>query len=155
MYIYLYIHILVSYIHIYIHIQICILFSYISKHIRYVPALLELGTLLSTTKDYHAAEGFLSSAISEEGPRTSSLNNLAIVYQVCTRIHIHMYKQISTYIYIDCNFWRGPMNIVAQYDGHGLLDMCVAVCCSKKLQSYSHHSHGPTVNQRWPGRPEV
>lgn len=48
---------------------------------KYVPALLELGTLSSTIKDFHAAQGYLSSAIQEEGPTASALNNLAIVYQ--------------------------------------------------------------------------
>ncbi len=48
---------------------------------KYVPALLELGTLLSADKDFAAAEALLSSAIREGGPTTAALNNLAIVYQ--------------------------------------------------------------------------
>ena len=62
----------------------------------YVAALKELGTLLSTRKEYHAAEQYLSAAIAHEGPTASALNNLAIAYQELGNHAdaVRMYKRV-------------------------------------------------------------
>jgi len=68
----------------------------VSLQPRYVPALLELGTLLSTQKQYAAAERYLQAAIEEGGPTSSALNNLAIAQQELGKHQeaVSIYKRI-------------------------------------------------------------